>query len=88
MNQTTIIINRVLPILILIGLGYLIRRRQFLPEATVADLRKIAVNLALPSVLFISFLEMELRLTYVVIFVMMFVLCMAFLGWEAGSKNG
>ncbi len=56
MDQTTAIINRVLPILLLIGLGYTIRRRRFLPESTVDDLRKIAVNLALPSVLFVSFL--------------------------------
>jgi hypothetical protein len=33
MDQATLILNRVLPIFILIGLGYLIRRRQFLPES-------------------------------------------------------
>jgi predicted permease len=81
MNQSTIsIINRVLPILILLGLGYGIRRRQFLSESAIDDLRKIAVNLALPSVLFISFLQIELRPTYFVVFAVIFVLCIALFG--------
>ncbi len=73
--MTTDILNRVLPILILIGLGYFIRRRHFLAESTIDDLRKIAVNLALPSVLFISFLEIDLKTRYVVVFVVIFLLC-------------
>jgi len=87
MDQTTLIINRVLPILILIGLGNWIRRRQFLSDATVDDLRKVAVNLAVPSVLFISFLEMELKVTYLVIFGLMFVLCMALFGLGGWVKK-
>ncbi len=75
MDQTTAIINRVLPILLLIGLGYTIRRRRFLPESTVDDLRKIAVNLALPSVLFVSFLQTDLRPAYIVVFIAVFLLC-------------
>lgn len=75
MDQTTDIINRVLPILFLIGLGAFIRQRRFLAESTIDDLRKIVVNLALPSVLFISFLNMELKSKYLVIFVTLFVLC-------------
>jgi malate permease and related proteins len=87
MTQTALIVNRVLPILILIGLGYWIRQRQFLSESTVDDLRKIAVNLALPAVLFISFLEMDLKVTYLVIFVIMFVLCLALFGFGAWLKR-
>jgi len=69
MDQTTEIINRVLPIFLLIGLGAWSRRSQFLPERAIDDLRKIAVNLALPSVLFVSFLHIEMRSTYLMIFV-------------------
>lgn len=75
MDPTTDIINRVLPILFLIGLGYWIRRSQFLTESTVDDLRKIAVNIALPAVLFSSFLQIELKATYLVTFGVIFVLC-------------
>ncbi|NWG16310.1 MAG: permease [Chloroflexi bacterium] len=80
MDQTTLIINRVLPIFLLIGLGYWIRRSRFLTENTVEDLRKIVVNLAMPSVLFISFLQIELQTAYLVVFVMIFVLCVGLYG--------
>jgi predicted permease len=75
MENTTLIINRVLPIFLLLGLGYWLRRSQFIPEQTVADLRKIVVNLALPAVLFLSFLQMELHISYVLIFAAIFLLC-------------
>ena len=69
------IINRVLPILILIAIGYWIRRKQFISESTVDDLRKLVVNLALPAVLFTSFLEIQLEAKYLVIVVVTFTLC-------------
>ncbi len=77
MDQTTLIINRVLPILLLIGLGSWVRQRQFLTDATINDLRKVVVNFTLPAVLFISFLEIELELTHIVVFIAMYLLCMA-----------
>jgi predicted permease len=76
MDHTTEIINRVLPILFLIFLGHWIRRTNFLAESTIEDLRKIAVNLALPAVLFVSFLQIELKSAYFVIFGLMFMLCL------------
>jgi predicted permease len=87
MDQTTDIINRVLPILFLIGLGSWIRQRHFLADSTIDDLRKIIVNLALPSVLFISFLNMELKAKYIVIFVTLFVLCIILYLWGRFLKR-
>jgi len=78
-EQTALIINRVLPIFLLIGLGYWVRRRQFVAESTVDDLRKIVVNLALPAVLFTSFVQIELQTAYIAIFVTTFSLCVALL---------
>jgi hypothetical protein len=75
MEQTILIINRVLPILLLIFLGNWIRRWNFVLETTVDDLRKLVVNLALPAVLFISFLGIELKTSYLVIFGFTFTLC-------------
>ncbi len=82
MEQTILIINRVLPILFLIFLGHWIRRKNFVAESTIDDLRKLVVNLALPAVLFISFLAIELRSSYFVIFGITFSLCIVlfFLG--------
>ena len=87
MDQATLMINRVIPIVILIVVGHLIRWRRFLSDETVDDLRKIAVNLALPAVLFISFLEMDLKLTYLVIFIVMFSLCVALFALGGWLKN-
>ncbi|MCB8981687.1 MAG: hypothetical protein H6657_30130 [Ardenticatenaceae bacterium] len=75
MEPTIQIINRVLPIVLLLALGYGIRVRRFLSQSTVDELRKFVVNITLPAVLFISFLEIELKSAYLVIFGLMFGLC-------------
>ncbi len=75
MEQTIQILNKVLPILFLISLGYWIRRKNFLAETTIDELRKIVVNLALPAVVFLSFLNIELKASYFVIFALTFLLC-------------
>lgn len=82
MEQTIEIVNRVLPILLLISLGLWIRHKEFLTEQTIDELRKVVVNITLPAVLFISFLNVELKSAYFVIFVVLFLLCVAlfFLG--------
>src|SRR5690606_36401839 len=74
---STEIINRVLPIFLLIGLGAWVRRSQFLPERAIDDLRKIVVNFALPSVLFVSFLNIEMQTNYLVLFVLTGAVCIA-----------
>lgn len=75
MEQTTQILNQVLPILLLISLGYWTRHKNFLNETTIEGLRKIVINLALPAVLFISFLHVELKSSYLFIFGFTFLLC-------------
>src|SRR5690606_6869443 len=46
-------------------------------EHAIDDLRKIVVNLALPSVLFVSFLNIEMQANYLVVFVLVAALCVA-----------
>ena len=70
----TEIINRVLPIILLIALGFWTRRSGFLTPRTIDELRKIVVNLALPAVLFIAFLNVELESRYAVVVVTTFLL--------------
>ena len=72
MDPVTQILNRVLPIIFLIFLGNQMRQRRFLLENTMDDLRKIIVNLALPSVLFLTFSEIDLKPTYLLIFILFF----------------
>ncbi len=75
MEPTIQIINRVLPILLLLSLGYWIRLKNFLSPSTIDDLRKFVVNITLPAVLFISFLDIALKSAYFVIFGFTFLLC-------------
>lgn len=81
--QTVDILNRVLPILLLLLLGYWIRRTRFLSDDLVDGLRKIVVYLALPAVLFLSFLQVELQPSFLVVFFVVFFLCVLLyvLGW-------
>jgi len=82
MEKTIQIVNQVLPILLLLTLGFWIRYKEFLASETIDELRKIVVNIALPAVLFVSFLNIELKRAYFVIFLVLFLLCVAlfFLG--------
>jgi predicted permease len=80
MEQTFQILNQVLPILFLISLGYWINRKDFLSKTTVDELRKIVVNFALPAVIFVSFLKVELKPSYFIIFAVTFSLCVLLFG--------
>jgi predicted permease len=76
MNQHTIeIINRILPILLLLFLGFWLRRTHFLSEEVMEGVKKIVVNIALPAVLFLSFLQVEMESSFLFVFVMVFMLC-------------
>ncbi len=87
MDQPIQIINRVLPILLLLSLGYWIRSRRFLNPSTIEDLRKFVVNMTLPAVLFISFLAIELKSAYFVIFGFTFLLCILLFFYGKLIKN-
>jgi predicted permease len=80
MQDTIQIINKVLPVILLILLGYWLRRSHFLREGTMDDLRKLVVGVALPSVLFLTFLQLELKISYLVIFCMVFLVCLGMFG--------
>jgi predicted permease len=70
---------RVLPVLLLFALGAVLRRRAFLAEATVADLRRFVLTVTLPSALFLTFLRVSLELRYLPIVVIVFGACVAML---------
>ena len=76
-SQTVEIINRVFPILLLLLLCYCTRRYGFLNYVLVEVLRKIVVNIALPAVLFVSFLNVDLKPSFLALAVIIFGLCVA-----------
>ncbi|HOO34201.1 MAG TPA: AEC family transporter [Thermotogota bacterium] len=88
MEKILELISRVIPIFLLLGLGYLIKLKRFLPSNTMDDLKKIVVNFALPSVLFTTFLSVRLDLNVLVFAILIFTLNIIALFWGkfAGKK--
>ena len=64
------ILTHALPILLLIAIGVGLRVFAVISAETVEDLKKIAVTLVLPSVLFTVFLDLEFEPAYAGIFVL------------------
>lgn len=71
---------RLLPIIIILGLGNLIRFRSLLSPAAIEELKGLVVTIALPAVLFGTFLNMELDPAYLTIFGIVLLICVAMYG--------
>ena len=80
----------VVPILLLFALGAVLRRSGQLRPATVDDLRRLVLSVALPSALFLTFLRVEVEAPHLVIVATVFVACVAVLavGPAIGSAVG
>jgi hypothetical protein len=72
-------LSRVLPVLLLVGLGVLIRRRGILSAPTIDDLRRLIVTITLPATLLGAFLRIDLEARHAVVVVSVFVACVAVL---------
>ncbi len=85
---------KVLPILLLFGLGAFLRRRALLRATTVDDLRRLVINVTLPAALFLTFLRVTLQPEYALIVVSVFAACVAvlaagpFIGRVVGIRSG
>ena len=75
--------SQVAPIFLLIAIGFASQRFGWLSDAAMDGLRQIVVRMVLPSVLFLSFLDMNLSPSYVPLVAIVFVACTAGLaiGW-------
>ena len=74
------VLLNVIPILLLIAFGFLIQRKQWLQTSTVDEIKKGVTNVALPAVLFQTFINMDLKKEYFWVMVMSFILMLTFLG--------
>jgi predicted permease len=73
-------VGKVLPILLMLSLGALIRRANFLSENSLNELKKLVVNVSLPALLFTAFLNMDFQPKYAWIVLIMFALNFLMLG--------
>ena len=72
---------KISPIILIIGLGNIIRVRGMLSEQTIHELKWLVVNFALPAVLFVTFLDMELESEFLGLFALILVICVGLLGY-------
>ncbi|MDF2614984.1 MAG: Auxin Efflux Carrier [Clostridia bacterium] len=69
------LIEKLLPVVLIIGLGIILRERQVISFSVVNGLKQLITKVALPSVLFLSFSKSKLETKYIVIFVLVFMMC-------------
>jgi len=90
MDNVLDLISRVIPIFLLLALGYVIKISQFLSAKTIEDLKKLVVTFALPPALFITFLNVELDFNIFVFALIIFglnTLAISFFCIESTSIN-
>jgi hypothetical protein len=63
-TQFVQIVNRIIPIIVLILVGKWFHARNFIQDKSILDLKKLVVNFALPAVLFLSFLTVDFQVDF------------------------
>lgn len=76
----TELVNRLLPIVFLLFIGIFTKKTRLLSDEIVTGLKSIIIKIALPVVLFTSFATMKLQLSYIILFVMVFLYCILLYG--------
>ena len=74
------VLGGVLPIVLLLALGMLLRRVRVLDDDTVAGLKRLIVNVSLPAVLFTTFLVTRFEPAYLWVIIIVFTVCVALYG--------
>jgi predicted permease len=80
--------SRVLPVLLLVGLGALFRRTDFLSAGAIDGLRKLVLNVTLPAALFLAFLNTDMEAKYAVIIISVFGACLIVLALGPWLRRG
>jgi malate permease and related proteins len=68
---------KVLPVLLVIGLGALLRRARLLGGEAAAELKGLVVNLTLPALLFLAFARLDAEVRYLGLVAAVFLACLA-----------
>ncbi len=69
------LLEKILPVLIIILIGWILRKTKIISAASMNELKNIIVHVALPCILFLSFSRMELESKYVIVVVLVFAMC-------------
>lgn len=75
-----LLLERLLPIFLIILAGILLRKTGILEQNAANGLKSIILKLGLPAVLFSSFAQTKMEQTYIIIFVVVFIMCIMLYG--------
>ncbi len=82
MTRITEVLETILPVLIMLSVGMLLRSRNILSRESINGLKKVVVNITLPAVLLNAFATTTYTFMDVVVPVLMFLVCLA--AWGMG----
>ena len=86
MERFTEVLRIILPVMLMLGIGMVCRRRQMLSREGIDALKKVAVSIGLPAVLLHTFATAEYSMATLVVPLLMFLLCV--LAWMLGKRLG
>jgi len=69
-------LSKVLPVLLLLLLGAVLNRTQFLLPGTIQEIKKLVINISLPAVLFLAFARAAFQPGYLIIVALVFTACL------------
>lgn len=76
----TALLEKLFPVLIILTIGWILRKRNIISADSVGELKQLIVNVALPCILFLSFSKTTLEAGYILIVVFVFAICMSMYG--------
>ena len=83
MEKTIGVLQTVLPVIVMLGIGMLLRAKKLISREGINTLKFVVVNITLPAVLFSAFATTRYTWMDVVIPLLMFLVCLA--GWALGK---
>lgn len=72
-------VGLLLPIILSILLGYFLYNKKFLSDEMISAFKKIVINVTLPAALLSSFIKIRFRPEFIIVFISVFVSCVALL---------
>jgi predicted permease len=77
----TALLEKLLPVLIILTVGWILRKKNIISAESVDELKQLIVNVALPCILFLSFSKTALEARYLLIVVFVFAICLSMYGF-------
>lgn len=82
-----ILIEKLIPVLLIILIGWVLRRKKMLSLEAMNGLKTIVFNVALPCILFLSFAQTTIESSYIVVVILVFAMCSVLYGIGTLLKN-